>query len=132
MAQARIPLPNVRDALGILNLAAAVAAGIKAKGKDSLLTGELGAALAAVGAKAPEALALHQQAKAMEKELEKLYERRDLVVAEALPLLQRGSKALQGALGKERLRDMGDYGYVVNDTPQAPKAPKMPKTPAKP
>ena len=30
-------------------------------------------------------------------------------------LVQRASKVLQGNLGKTRLREMGDYGYTVND-----------------
>ena len=47
---------------------------------------------------------------------------RDAIVAEALPLVQRGSKSLQGSLGKARLREMGPYGYTVNDTPLPPKA----------
>lgn len=72
----------------------------------------------------PAALAAHAEAKDLEKVLEKLYEKRDAVVAKALPLVQRGSKSLQGNLGKARLREMGDYGYTVNDTQMAPKSPK--------
>ena len=121
MAQARIPLPNVRDALGVLNLTAAVADGIVAAGANALIGGELAAELRAVAAKVPAALAAHQEAKQLEKRLEMLYEQRDAVVAEALPLVQRGSKTLQGNRGKARLREMGTYGYTVNDSPAAPK-----------
>ena len=126
MAQARIPLPNAKDALGVLQLTAAVAAGIAAKGKDSLIGGELATELQAAAAKVPAALAAHEAAKKMQLELEKLYEQRDAAVAECLPLVQRGSKALQGNLGKGRLREMGDYGYTVNDSPPAAKPPKKP------
>ena len=121
MAQARIPIPGAKDALGILKLAAAVGAGITKAGSKALIGGELATELLAVAAKVPAALLLHSKAKDLEKELERLYEQRDKVVAEALPLVQRGSKTLQGNLGKTNLRDMGDYGYTVNDTPAAPK-----------
>lgn len=122
MAKARIPIPGAKDALGILNLAAAVAKSITTKGKDALITGDLAAGLQAVGAKVPAALKAHADAKEMEKQLEKLYEQRDAIVAEALPLVQRGSKTLQGNLGADRLREMGDYGYTVDDSPSAAKA----------
>ena len=119
MAKARIPLPGTKDALGVLTLMAAVAKGITDKGKDSLITGGLAAELLAVAGKVPAALKAHNDAKDLEKQLEKLYQQRDAVVAEALPLVQRGSKALQGNLGTARLRDMGDYGYTVDDSPKA-------------
>ena len=125
MAQARIPLPNVRDALGVLKLTAAVAAGITQAGPDALIGGELAAALHTVAAKVPAALAAHEEAKQLAKRLEMLYEQRDAVVAEALPLVQRGSKTLQGNLGKARLREMGTYGYTVDDSPAAAKLPKL-------
>jgi hypothetical protein len=46
------------------------------------------------------------------------------VVAEALPFVQRASKTLQGNLGKSRLREMGYYGFTVNDSPQSAKPPQ--------
>ena len=119
MAQARIPLPTIKDAPGVLNLTAAIAEGMADKGTDSLIVGELATELKAVAAKVAGAQAAHNEAKKLELRLEKLYEQRDAVVAEALPLVQRASKALQGNLGKARLREMGDYGYTVNDAPAA-------------
>jgi hypothetical protein len=116
MAEARIPVPNLKDPLGVLNLTAAVVAGMAKADKDSLLVGGLATELQAAGAKVPTALALHQRAKALEKELESLYEQRDAVVAECLPLVQRASKSLQGSLGTAQLRQMGDYGYTVDDS----------------
>lgn len=124
MAQARIPIPGAKDALGVLNLAAAVGAGITKAGAASLIGGQLAADLQAAAAKVPGALALHQQAKDLEKQLERLYEQRDQVVAECLPLVQRGSKTLQGNLGKANLRQMGDYGYTVDDSPRPAKVAK--------
>lgn len=122
MAQARIPIPGASDSLGVLTLAAAVGAAITTKGADSLIVGELATDLKAVAAEVPAALAAHNEAKNLEKKLEKLYEKRDAIVAKALPLVQRGSKTLQGNLGKARLREMGDYGYTVNDSPKLPKS----------
>lgn len=124
MAAARIPIPTIKDAPGVLKLAAAVAKGIADKGDKSEITGSLATEIKAVAAKVTQALADHDEAKDLEKRLEKLYEQRDAVVAEALPLLQRGSKSLQGNLGKARLREMGDYGYTVNDSVKTPKPPK--------
>ena len=124
MAQARIPVPGTTDPLGTLTLTAAVVKGITEKGKDSLIAGALATELQAAAALVPDALAAHDEAKKLELQLEKLYERRDAVVAQCVPLNQRGSKALQGNLGKDRLREMGDYGYTVNDSPQAAKAPR--------
>jgi len=124
MAQARIPVPNAKDPLGTLTLTAAVAKGITEKGKDSLIVGELATELQTAAAKVPAALAAHEEAKKLMLRVEKLYEIRDAAVAECVPLNQRGSKALQGNLGKARLREMGDYGYTVNDSPQTSKPPK--------
>ncbi len=122
MAQARIPIPTAKDAPAVLRLTAAVAAGISKAGKDALIGGQLATELQAAAAKVPTALALHQRAKDLERELESLYEQRDAIVAECLPLVQRGSKTLQGNLGKANLRQMGDYGYTVDDSPRPAKS----------
>ncbi|GAA4048792.1 hypothetical protein GCM10022409_39180 [Hymenobacter glaciei] len=45
-------------------------------------------------------LAAHAEAKKPQLQLEKLYEPRNAVVAEALPLVQLASKTRQGNLGK--------------------------------
>ena len=124
MARARIPVPGTTDPLGTLTLAAAVAQGIAEKGKDALISGELAAEIAAAAATVPAALAAHAEAKKLAARLEMLYEQRDAAVAACVPLNQRASKALQGNLGKTRLREMGDYGFTVNDSAQAGKAPK--------
>ena len=124
MAQARIPVPNATDPLGTLTLTAAVVKGINEKGADSPIAGALASELRAAAALVPDALAAHAEAKKLEMQLEKLYERRNAPVAACVLLNQRASKALQGNLGKTRLREMGDYGFTVNDSPQAPKPPK--------
>ena len=126
MAQARIPVPGATDPLGTLTLTTAVAKGITSKGKDSLIVGELAAEIAAAAAQVPAALAAHEEAKQLELRLEKLYEQRDAAVAACVPLNQRASKSLQGNLGKARLREMGDYGFTVNDSVPAAKLPQKP------
>jgi conjugal transfer/entry exclusion protein len=103
-----------------------VAKGITAKGKDSLIVGELAAEIQGAAALVAEAQAAHEEAKKVALQLEKLYEKRDAAVALCVPLNQRASKALQGNLGKARLREMGDYGFTVNDSPQASKTTKKP------
>lgn len=123
MAKARIPIPSASDPLGVLTLVKAVSDGITKAGSKALIGGELAAELQAVAAKVPAALAAHKEAQKLKLRLEELYEFRDGVVKEALPLVQRGSKTLQGNLGPARLREMGGYGYTVNDSPPAPKKP---------
>jgi hypothetical protein len=124
MAQARIPVPGATDPLGTLTLTAAVAKGIADKGSEALIAGELAAELKAAAAKVPAALAAHAEAKKLELQLEKLYEQRNAAVAACVPLNQRASKALQGNLGKARLREMGDYGFTVNESAPTTKPPK--------
>ena len=124
MAQARIPVPGAKDPVGTLALTAAVAKAITDKGKDSAIGGALATELLAAAAKVPAAQAAQKRAEDLMKEVEKLYEQRDAVAAECVPLNQRGSKTLQGTLGAARLREMGDYGYTVNESVKA--APKKP------
>jgi len=124
MSGTRIPIPSAKDPLGVLKLTAAVGKGITSKGSGSLITGELSAELLAVAAKIPEAIEAHEEAEELRRRAEKLYEKRNAIVAESLPLVQRGSKALQGNLGKARLREMGEYGYTVNSSVKTPKPPK--------
>ena len=52
-------------------------------------------------------MAAHDEAKKLETQLRKLYERHNAPVAACVLLSQRASKALQSNLGKTRLRYMG-------------------------
>ena len=125
----RIPIPGRKNPSGILALADKVYAKHLADGAAS----KLGATVpewATVGPKIATGLARDKRAKELEKELEKIYEERDNIAFEALPLVQRSGKVLRGAYGEQNLRQMGDHGYVVDDTPRAPKAPKAPKAPS--
>ncbi len=116
----RIPLPNNKDAKGVLDLAAAIVKKHQADGAASVIRGELKNDVDAAAAKVAQGLDLHAQALAMKKTLEDLYEKRDLIVEEWVPLNQRVNKSLQGEYAKN-LRRMGDHGFTVDDTPRPPK-----------
>ena len=116
----RIPLPNKKDPKGVLDLAAAILNKHTADGAASAVRGELKADFDAVSAKIAQGLSYHEQALVMKKKLEDLYEKRDLIVDDFVPLNQRVSKSLQGEYSKN-LRRMGDHGFTVDDTPRPPK-----------
>lgn len=124
MAAARIPIPTAKDAPGVLDMMAALDKGITDKGADSQISGSLAAEIKKAAAKVAEGKAAHAEAKRLEEQLEKFYEKRNGIVNECLPLLRRGSKALQGNLGNARLHEMADYGYTVNASVKTPKPPK--------
>ena len=116
----RIPLPNKKDAKGVLDLAAAIVGKHQADGAASVIRGELKADIDAAAPKVAQGLDWHDQALAMKKKLEDFYEKRDNIVEEWVPLNQRVSKSLQGEYAKN-LRRMGDHGFTVDDTPRPPK-----------
>lgn len=120
----RIPLPNKKDPKGVLDLAAAILKKHTTDGAASVIRGSLQVDFDASSAKIAQGLSYHDQAKAMEKALENLYEKRDNIVAEFVPLNQRVSKSLQSEYSKN-LRQMGDHGFTVDDTPRPPKAKKV-------
>jgi len=117
----RIPIPSVKDPSGVLTLGDAVLKKHKADGAASVIRGQLKLDLEAVEDDITEGVKDDAEAKALEKELEKIYERRNNRVARIQPLLPRVSKTLQGEYGQQNLRRMGDHGYTVDDTPRPPK-----------
>ncbi|MBC7447001.1 MAG: hypothetical protein H7330_02975 [Hymenobacteraceae bacterium] len=123
----RIPIPTVKDPRGVLTLAAAVLKKHTDDGAASVIRGQLKMDLEAVAIDITEGVKDDAEAKALEKQLEKIYERRNNRVARVQPLMPRASKALQSEYGPSELRRMGDHGYTVNDTPRAPKVAKPPK-----
>ena len=125
--RARIPIPAKKDAAGTLDLAAKLLAKHQADGAASVIRGQLKTDLEAAASDIIEGAKDNAEAKALEKTLEKIYERRDNRAAVARPLVQRGSKALQSEYGEANLRRMGDHGYTVDDTPRPPKPPRAPK-----
>jgi hypothetical protein len=117
---------HLRNPSGILALADRIFARHMADGAAS----KLGATVpewATVSPKIADGLARDKRAKELVKELEKLYEERDNTAFECLPLIQRSAKVLRGVYGEQNLRQMGDHGYTVDDTPRAPNALKAPK-----
>ncbi len=132
MARARIPIPGATKPVAVLTLLAAVGEGIAQHGPDGPIGGELAAALAAAAAQVPAALAAQKRAEDLLKEVEKLYQQRNQVVAEGIGLVQRAAKVLQGHLGPDSLHAMGAYGYTVNKSVRKPRVPKKAPAPAPP
>ena len=124
----RIPIPTVKDPIGVLDLAGAVLKKHVADGVNSPIRGQLKTDLDAVAADITAGLADNAEAKDLEKRLEALYERRNNRVARIQPLLPRVSKGLQSEYGPANLRQMGQHGFTVNDG-AAPKPPQPPKPP---
>ena len=123
----RIPVPTVKNPVGVLALAGAILQHHQAEGSKSVVRGQVKTELEAVAADIAAGLVDNAEAKALEKTLEDIYERRDNRVARIQPVLPRVSKALQSEYGPAGLRQMGAYGFVVDDSPRAAKAPKAPK-----
>ena len=132
VARARIPIPGATKPVAVLTLLAAVGKGIAQHGPDGPIGGALAAAVAAAAAQVPAALAAQKRAEDLLKEVEKLYQQRNLVVAEGVGLVQRAAKVLQGHLGPDSLHAMGAYGYTVNKSVRKPRVPKKPPVPAPP
>ena len=128
MAKARIPIPRVKDAPELLKLSGKIYAKHQTDGVNSPVRGELAGDWATVGPKIVQAQADHDEAKRLEKIIEKHYQNRDLVLAEVEPVVKQTRDLLVGFYGQKKLRHMGDHGFVVNDTPLPPKG----DTPAKP
>jgi hypothetical protein len=101
-----------------------VAAGITRAGKDTLLVGSLATELQAAAAQVPAALAAHQRANGLEKEIEKRYEQRDAVVAECLPLVQRSAppKACKATSAKKTCARWATTATPWTTRPARPKA----------
>jgi len=68
------------------------------------------------GPKVAQAEALHLQAKEMERELEKIYQNRDALLAPVEQTLRSSARLLNG-IYKSSPRNLGDLGFEVNDTP---------------
>lgn len=121
MAKARIPIPRLQDAPALLTLSQAIYDKHVADGANSPLRGEVADKWAVVGPKLAGAAAKHKRAKELEKELEMLYQDRDLVLTEADPVVKQSRDFLVGFYGRAKVRNLGDHGFEVNDTPNPPK-----------
>ena len=72
------------------------------------------------GPKVTEAGLLNTEAKKLEKQVEKLYQDRDALLKPVTDTLRASSKMLMG-IYKSSPKTLGDWGFEVNDTPQAKK-----------
>ncbi len=120
----RIPLPNTKDQIGALTLAATIYEKHVTDGANSVIRGQLKTDFEALGPELASGIDYHKRAVELEKQLEDAYEKRDNVANRARPIVQRISKALQSEYGHGNLRQMGAHGFTVNDTPHSPKSPK--------
>ena len=117
----RIPIPTTKDPVGVLDLAGLVLKKHRADGKDSAIRGQLKTDFDAVADDIAQGLQDDADAKDLAKKLEALYERRNARVARVQPMLPRISKALQSEYGPAGLRQMGDHGFTVDDSPRPAK-----------
>ena len=72
------------------------------------------------GPKIAEAQVLDAQAKQMEKDLEELYRLRDILL-KPIDLTVKSSRDNLMGIYKNNYKKLGDWGYVVDDTPKAKK-----------
>lgn len=72
------------------------------------------------GPKVAKAIALNNKAKALEKEVEKLYQDRDALLKPIKDTVRSSSRTLMG-IYKSSPKKLGDWGFEVNDTPQKKK-----------
>lgn len=117
----RIPIPTVKDPVGVLDLSGLVLKKHLADGKDSPIRGELKVDFDAVADDIAQGLKDDAEAKDLVKKLEAIYERRNARIARVQPLLSRVSKALQSEYGPKGVHRMGEHGFIVNTTPRLPK-----------
>lgn len=72
------------------------------------------------GPKVAQARTLQTDITQMEKDLENLYKQRDLLLAPVMESVKASRDLLYGA-NRTNPKKLGDWGYVVNDTPQKKK-----------
>ena len=117
----RIPIPTVKDPVGVLDLSGLVHKKHLADGKESPIRGQLKVDFDAVTDDITQGLKDDTEAKELEKKLEAIYERRNARVARVQPLLPRVSRALQSEYGPAGVHRLGEHGFTVDTTPRASK-----------
>ena len=75
--------------------------------------------------KVTQALALQVQIDQMEKDLETLYNKRNVLLVPVDGTVKASRDTLLG-IYKANYKKLGDWGFVVDDTPKAKKKPKTP------
>ena len=115
----RVVLPeNPKE---MLDLAAVIYEKHQAAGAQSPLAG---LSWNDLGPKITDAIKFHNEAEELRKQMEKSYEQRNLILAPIDDLVKQ-SRDLLKAIYRSEPRKMGDYGFVVNDTPAAGKTDKV-------
>ena len=76
-----------------------------------------------LGPKITDAIKFHNEAEELRKQMEKLYEQRNQIL-EPIDDLVKQSRDLLKVVYRSEPRKMGDYGFVVNDTPATGKTDK--------
>ena len=66
-----------------------------------------------IGAKINEGLQLHEKAEELQREMEKAYENRDIIIEEVEDKIKRSRDLLKG-IHRDDLKKLGDYGFEVN------------------
>jgi hypothetical protein len=72
------------------------------------------------GPRLTQAKDLNTQAKQLEKDVENLYKQRDLLLKPVIDTVKASRDLLLGA-NKKNPKKLGDWGFVVNDSPKAKK-----------
>ena len=106
---AKIIIP--RNPTKILELAQHILDKHNADGESSYLTAVL---TEETQQKVAKGLQLDEEAKRLEKLVEKTYGERDKLVKDALKIIKRSRDILKGVFS-DALRELGDYGFTVND-----------------
>jgi hypothetical protein len=114
----RVVLPeNPKE---MLDLAAVIYEKHQAAGAQSSLSSLNWADL---GPKITEAITFHKEAEELRKQMEKLYEQRNQIL-EPIDDLVRQSRDLLKVVYRSEPRKIGDYGFVVDNTPATGKTDK--------
>jgi len=121
MAKPRIPIPE--NPTELLALGKSCYTAHQAAGTKSPLAG-IADDWTAMAPLITQAQADDAEAKRLERELEKVYERRNKVTGPLTELARRSKDILSGHFGPARIHEMGDFGYTVDATPKPPKPPK--------
>ena len=117
----RVVMPRISEPAALLKLSGAVYDKHVKDGTTSPLRGEVADKWATTGPKLAGAATKQARIEELERELELLYQDRNLVLTEAEPIVKQSRDLLIGFYGVAKARNLGDHGFVVNDTPTSPK-----------
>lgn len=114
----RVKVPTNIDQM--LNLADAIYQKHLADGANSPLKSMADFDLSKLGPDIPKILAKHLEAESLKKKSEEAYRERDLLLPEIQKMVRSAATLLKGVHAKNPKR-LGDWGFVVDDTPKIKK-----------